>query len=168
MAAENRTYITDISSSHIYLELMLWKSISSMVFHSMIMWLQLCFSLKKRITLTLQSPVVTICTTCFNVPKLCILPPVYLCILYGSRKRTTVFLGSVLWGLHATTVQGSRFPLSHMWKRKFPHPPHWHYSPGWALSLLQESLPFILSSGNHIPPPTSYSCSFFFNLLLPS
>jgi hypothetical protein len=42
--------------------------------------------------------VVTICTTCFNIPKLCILPTVYLCVLYGSRNKQRLFPQTTLTG----------------------------------------------------------------------
>jgi hypothetical protein len=43
----------------------------------------------------------------------------------------------------------------------------WALQPWVGLRLLQESLPLVSSSGDHLPSPTSYSCSFLFNLLLP-
>jgi hypothetical protein len=49
--------------------------------------------------LNLQSPVVTIRTTCFNIPKLYILPhTVYLCVSYGSHNKQRLFPQQALTG----------------------------------------------------------------------
>jgi hypothetical protein len=40
----------------------------------------------KEVGLTLQSPVVTVCTTHFNIVKLYVPPRVYLCVSYGKGK----------------------------------------------------------------------------------
>jgi hypothetical protein len=42
-------------------------------------------------SLTLQSLVVSICTTRFNTLKLCILPTLYLCVPYGSHNKQRLF-----------------------------------------------------------------------------
>jgi hypothetical protein len=49
-------------------------------------------------TLTLQSPVVTICTTCFNTLKLHSAHTVYLCVPYGSHNKQRLFPQTALTG----------------------------------------------------------------------
>jgi len=39
------------------------------------------------IVLTFESIILTVCTTNFNILKLCVLPTMHLCVLRGSQKK---------------------------------------------------------------------------------
>jgi hypothetical protein len=52
--------------------------------------------MEKPLRLTLQNPVVTICTTMFNIHKFYVLATVYLCVLCGSQNKQRLF--------HCTTL----------------------------------------------------------------
>jgi hypothetical protein len=57
---------------------------------------QLLFRQNRISKVTLYSPMVTICTTSFDIQQFCVLPTIHLCVLCRSHEKQRLFLYTAL------------------------------------------------------------------------